>query len=255
MSRVEGPERRRPRPTAAPADVTVDLDPPARAMAICAHPDDADFFVSGTFAKWSATGASCVYVVLTDGAAGSWDTAAGGRLPAARMEEQRRAAKAAGVAEVVFLGLPDGLLEPHMDLRRRLAGIIRHFRPDVVATHDPWKPYQLHPDHRATGLSACDAVVAARESLVFPDIDGAAHRAARLLLFETDAADHFEDVTATFDVKVEALLAHETQYPTTLDITAPGDEAAFRDRLAAWCADLGSPAGLPLAEAFKQLRP
>ena len=48
---------------------------PRRAMAIVAHPDDADFTVAGTVARWARAGAACIYVLCTDGNKGSDDPA------------------------------------------------------------------------------------------------------------------------------------------------------------------------------------
>ena len=46
--------------TPLPGDVitSTDLPVPERALAIAAHPDDVEFNCGGTFAKWSAAGAS-----------------------------------------------------------------------------------------------------------------------------------------------------------------------------------------------------
>lgn len=241
----------------AQAVQTVNLDPvPSRAMAICAHPDDADFFIAGTFAKWAATGTECVYVVCTDGSLGSWDDLAPAELVSQREKEQLAAAAAVGVKVVEFLRHKDGFLNNDLILRRDLVTQIRRHRPDVVATHDPWQPYRLHPDHRTCGFTACDAVATAREPLAWPDICGPAHRAEQLLLFETDSPDHFENVETTFAAKMAALYAHTSQWLTTFGIQGDYDSAglsAFRSRMEAWASRQGIDVGLHLAEAFKRV--
>lgn len=237
---------------------SVDLDPPQRAAAFCAHPDDSEFFVSGTFAKWAAAGTECTYVVLTDGSKGAWDPDAAETLVHAREREQRAAAGVAGVADVVFCGFEDGFLTAKLGTRRAVAEVIRRVRPDVVLTHDPWKPYRLHPDHRACGFVVCDAVVAAREPLVYADSGLQAHRPGLVLLFETDAADHFEDITTTLGTKLAALHAHESQFESTMGASGPDDAdglAAFDDGIRSWAAAQGAPAGLAFAESFKRLDP
>ncbi|MFN8103719.1 MAG: PIG-L deacetylase family protein [Acidimicrobiia bacterium] len=239
---------------------SVDLDPPRRAAAFCAHPDDSEFFAAGTFAKWAAAGTDCTYVVLTDGSKGSWHPPEGASesLVEVRRREQRAAAEAAGVGAVVFCDFEDGFLRSDLDTRRTVAEMVRRLRPDVVLTHDPWKPYRLHPDHRECGFAVCDAVVAAREPLVYPDSGLGAHRPAHVLLFETDAADHFEDIGATLPAKLAALRAHESQYESTMGASGPDDIAAlaaFDDGIRTWAATQGEPAGLACAESFKRIDP
>ena len=51
----------------------LDLATPARALAIAAHPDDAEFNCGATFAKWSAAGCVVNHLICTDGSKGSWD--------------------------------------------------------------------------------------------------------------------------------------------------------------------------------------
>ncbi|MBX7160269.1 MAG: PIG-L family deacetylase [Acidimicrobiia bacterium] len=238
--------------------VSVDLDPPRRAAAFCAHPDDSEFFVAGTFAKWAAAGTECTYVVLTDGSKGSWRPRDGASLVDVREREQRAAAAAAGVGDVVFCGFEDGFLRSDLETRRSVAEVIRRLRPEVVLTHDPWKPYRLHPDHRECGFAVCDAVVAAREPLVYPDSGLDAHRPALVLLFETDDADHFEDVSTTLTAKLTALRAHESQYESTMGAAGADDVAAlaaFDDGIREWAAAQGTPVGLALAESFKRIEP
>src|SRR6266545_2506116 len=47
--------------------------------------------------------------------------------------------------------------------REQLCLTIRKLRPGLVVTHDPWRLYQRHPDHPATGMGTVDAVMAARD--------------------------------------------------------------------------------------------
>ena len=86
------------------------------------------------------------------------------------------AAAVLGAHSVAWLGQPDGELRHTPALRKAIASLIRKHQPDIVLTHDPWQRYQLHPDHRTTGLLALDAVVAAREPRFYPDQGFEAHR-------------------------------------------------------------------------------
>ena len=138
---------------------------PASALAIGAHPDDVEFGAGGTLARWAAAGCTVHHLVLTDGSKGTWDLDADtAALVETRQAEQRAAATSLGATgEVRFLGRVDGDLVADVATRIEVARVIRELRPAVVLGHDPWRRYRLHPDHRAAGFLACDAVVAARE--------------------------------------------------------------------------------------------
>jgi LmbE family N-acetylglucosaminyl deacetylase len=235
---------------------TVDLAVPACALAVGAHPDDVEFGAGGTLAKWAAAGCTVHHLVCTDGSKGTWDpdsdTAA---LVGRRHEEQREAARRlAGerAGEVIFLDRVDGELENDAPTRVEVVRAIRRLRPNVVLGHDPWKRYRLHPDHRAAGQLVCDAVVGAREPHSHRDLGLPAFRPDALLLFEADAPNHAEDVAATVARKLDALLAHESQFESTMR-AKHGDPAlldAFRARVTDRLADLGRPWNLAHAEVF-----
>jgi LmbE family N-acetylglucosaminyl deacetylase len=237
---------------------TTNLDPPASALAIAAHPDDVEFQCGATLAKWAAAGCVVHHLLLTDGAKGTWDPRADlTALVATRRDEQRAAARALGATgEVVFLDGVDGELEATLARRSTVAWWIRVLQPHVVLGHDPWKRYRLHPDHRQAGWLTVDAVVAARDPHFFPEHGVAHHRPAALLLFEADEADHVEDVTGFADAKVAALLEHRSQFETTMYIDPAGaGQAEFRSRIETELAATGQPAGFTHGEAFARLDP
>ena len=241
-----------------PVTPGLNLDPPARSLAIGAHPDDIEFGCGATLAKWAAAGCEIHHLVCTDGSKGSWDPAQDrAQLVAERREEQRAAAAVlGGKADVVFLDWPDGELEAGLRQRWEVAYWIRKIRPDVVLGHDPWRRYRLHPDHRAAGFLATDGIVAARDPHFFPEHGDPPHRPRALLLFEADEPDHVEDVEGFADAKVNALLAHQSQWRSTMGIDDPGSErqlAAFRERVVDELHRQGEPAGVGLGEAFKAI--
>lgn len=233
---------------------------PERALAVVAHPDDAEFNCGATFARWSAAGCECSHLVLTDGSKGTWDPDQDvDALVALRQEEQRAAAAALGATgTVAFGGWVDGELEADLDRRAVVARWIRELRPEVVLAHDPWQRWRLHPDHRAAGFLACDGVVAARDPHFHPEHGLPHHRPGHLLLFETEEPDVAIDVTGHGEAKVAALLAHESQFETTMEIDEGDDGAqreAFRTRILDELAETGARHGLAQAEAFRALRP
>jgi LmbE family N-acetylglucosaminyl deacetylase len=204
-----------------------ELPPPARVLAVGAHPDDIEFGCGATLAKWAAGGAAVHLLVLTDGSKGTWD--ADMHLPTLverRTGEQRAAAEAMGAVGVHFLDAIDGELDERREYRATVCDVNRRTRPEVILGHDPWKRYRIHPDHRHAGFLTIDAIVAARDPHFFPEQDQPPHRPARLLLFEADVVDHVERVDAYVDRKIAALLCHTSQWRSTLGIDP---DAANRD--------------------------
>lgn len=234
---------------------TLDLATPSCAVAIGAHPDDVEFGAGGTLAKWAAAGCVVHHIVCTDGSKGTWNPEADlDLLVRTRRDEQREAARRLGATgEVVFLDQVDGELDNTRWLRDIMARWIRVLRPDVVLTHDPWKRYRLHPDHRLAGQLVCDAIVAARDPHFFPEHGVAHHRPEALLLWEADSVHHVEDVTGFVDVKLHALTAHASQFESTMKATDDDQMAAFEARMRARLAALGAPHGLAAAEVFARI--
>jgi LmbE family N-acetylglucosaminyl deacetylase len=237
---------------------SVNLPVPERALAIGAHPDDVEFGCGGTLAKWADAGCKVATLILTDGAKGSWDPrAVGDELRTIREVEARRSLERLCGSDVVnFARYVDGELPHTEDAVRLAATTIRQFRPDVVLGHDPWKRYRIHPDHRNAGWITTDAIAAARDPLYYPSGDLEAHRPQALLLFEADQIDHWEDVASSLSRKAAALLCHVSQLGTSMGIhdpTDPEERRIFLERLAETHVNVGQPAGLNAAEAFKLL--
>ena len=244
-------------PRSAP---TIDIDPPARALAIAAHPDDVEFQCGATLAKWAAAGCEVSHLICTDGSKGSWDPDDDlERLVEQRQAEQRAAASALGATgEVVFLGHTDGELIADLAGRAQVSEWIRRLRPDVVLGHDPWKRYRLHPDHREAGHLAVEGVVAARDPHFFPGQATGHHRPRALMLFEAQDPDHYEDVTGFADAKTTALECHVSQFRTTMYIDPDDDGTqlgAFRSRIRDELAEVGAQIGVGHAERFKLITP
>ena len=234
------------------------LEVPASALAVGAHPDDIEFGAGGTLAKWVAAGCRVTMLIVTDGSKGTWEPGIDpSDLAQRRRAEQAAAASVLGATEVRHLDYVDGELEYTMALREAMCRQIRQVQPEVVISHDPWRRYQLHPDHRATGWGVMDGVIAARDHLFFPDQGLDAHRPQAVLLWSADEADHFEDITAHFDTKIEALLCHSSQGTTTMGGAEQAEDKrdVFVARMRRWASEQGEPVGLGLAESFKRLTP
>jgi LmbE family N-acetylglucosaminyl deacetylase len=230
--------------------------PGKRILIITAHPDDADIQAGGTIAGWADAGHLVHSAILTRGDKGHDEPRmTPAEVGALREAEQRAAAEILGVARLTFLDYADGELAwAGPKLAEDLTRLVRAERPDIVVTHDPfagapgYREPQLHPDHRAAGSAAVDAVyVRASGPLFYPDQVAAGlapHRVGEILLIMSDHIDHVVDVSATFERKVRAAHAHATQF------AARPDFATFLRR---WAERVGQPHGLALAEGFKRL--
>ncbi len=241
-------------------NLQIDLPTPDRVLAIGAHPDDIEFGCGATLAKWADAGAEVHLFVCTDGSKGSWDPEADpAALVATRENEQLAAAKVLGAAGVRFLRRVDGELVNDETARSAVSLAIRDLTPDVVLSHDPWLPYRIHPDHQAAGHLAVHAIVAARDPHFFPEHGLKPHRPGTLLLFEPARVDHLERVSDQLARKTDALLAHRSQWRSTMGIDDTDAEQRDAQR-AAFVAGVhdeartaGLRAGLRAAEAFARI--
>ena len=217
-----------------------------RILVVIAHPDDAESFCGGTMARLAREGKDIHYLVITRGDKGSSDPdMTPERLSSIREDEQRQAATILGVQTVTFLdGYYDGTIEPDLTLRRELAFRIRVWRPDVVFTFDPWKRYEIHPDHRATGICTFDAIAVARDRMAYPELlekGIMSHNVRQVYFFNTDEPNHWIDISAVIDKKIEARCAHVSQ------INPAHHPDGYLRR---WGAEAGAAKGYAFAEAF-----
>ncbi|MGB6854586.1 MAG: PIG-L family deacetylase, partial [Thermoanaerobaculia bacterium] len=151
---------------------------PKSAMVIVAHPDDIEFSCAGTVARWVKAGSRVAYVLCTSGEVGIAETGmTKDKASKIREKEQLAAAEIVGVEDVVFLRAPDGMLQPNLDLRKKLVREIRRFKPEIVICGDPtivWAgdTYINHPDHRAAATAALDAIFpAAGQPNLFEELE------------------------------------------------------------------------------------
>lgn len=199
--------------------------------------------------------AEVYYLILTDGCQGTSNREmTPEKLVKIRQEEQRAAAREIGVKDVFFLDYKDGALEVTLQLKKDIVRVIRQLKPDVVFAMDPTMVYSAkrnfvnHPDHRAGGQAAMDAVFPlARDHLSFPDLMEAGfqpHKVRTLLLTNFNVPDYCIDITGTLGLKLAALGAHASQI-TDMEKTA----ATVRK----WAEEDGKLAGCVHAEGFVRL--
>lgn len=191
-------------------------------LVITAHPDDVDFGLAGSVAKWIHSGTEVAYCIVTDGDAGGFDPGIQrADIPSIRRAEQRAAAEIVGVSDVEFLGYHDGSLAVSMDLRRDLSAMIRRYRPERVVLQSPTRNYMRigasHPDHMAAGEAALEAVYPdARNPFAHLELAERgleAHIVSDVAMMAYPEPTHYVDVTDTVDLKIAALMAHKSQLP------------------------------------------
>ncbi len=186
-----------------------------RALCIVAHPDDMEFGAAAAVARWTGQGKWVGYTMVTSGEAGI-DGLAPDECRAVREAEQVESARIVGVDSVDFLGLPDGILEYGVPLRRTLAAEVRRHRPEIVITgnfRDTWGGRNLNQaDHIAVGKAVVDAVRDAGNRWVFPEqleLGVEPWGGVReVWAFGSPQAEHAVDTTDTFDAGVQSLEAH-----------------------------------------------
>ncbi len=216
-------------------------------MWVVAHPDDAEFSSAGTIHKLTSDGKDVVIVQVTSGDRGTSDvTLTPEILGPTRETEERESARRLGAKHVEFLREGDGHVFPTVELRQRIIRVIRTYRPDVIVTHDPFRPYALHPDHRAVGITTHDSVYPlARDPLYFPEHRAAGlepHKTAEIWYFGSEEPDLVIDITDSFVAKLHALLAHKSQV---------GDGEQLADRMRERHEELAKDQPFELGEAFK----
>jgi LmbE family N-acetylglucosaminyl deacetylase len=186
-----------------------------RALCVVAHPDDMEFGAAAAVARWTGQGKQVTYCMVTSGEAGI-DGLGPDECRTVREAEQVASAAVVGVPDVVFLGLPDGILEYGVPLRREIAHVVRRYRPEIVITgnfQDTWGGQNLNQaDHIATGRAVLDAVRDAGNRWVFNEqlVDGLEPWGGvrEVWAFGSPDSGHAVDTTDTFDAGVASLEAH-----------------------------------------------
>jgi LmbE family N-acetylglucosaminyl deacetylase len=224
------------------------------ALCVVAHPDDLEFGAAAAVARWTDTGKNVTYAMVTSGEAGI-DGMPPEECRRVREAEQLESAKIVGVEMVEFLGLPDGLLEYGVQLRRPICRVIRKYRPEIVITmnfRETWGGRSLNSaDHIAAGKATLDAVSDAANRWIFPEqlVESGLERwrgVQQVWAFASPQATHGVETTATFERGVASLNAHRAY------IDGLGwehfDPAEF---LESGARQAGTRLGVPMAAAFE----
>ncbi len=223
---------------------------PESALVVMAHPDDIEFSCAGTVARWTKNGAKVSYALVTSGDVGI-ATRGISREEAAKIREKEQcdAAHIVGVEDVTFLGEPDGMVQPTLELRKKIVRQIRRFKPEVVVCADPtvvWAGdrYINHPDHRAAATAALDAIFpAAGQPNLFEELEEEglyAFKPRKVYVTGWTQSDLFVNIESTIDLKIEALHAHKSQIKQDIG-----------PRIKEWAAERGKGKEMAYAEGFR----
>lgn len=198
-------------------------------LAVYAHPDDGEFHAAGALARWAAEGHRVIAVCATDGALGTFrrDVTAA-HVHAERTKELTAALATLGGQAPIMLGYPDGFLSEHAaELRERLVYLYRSLQPDRVLTFDPFKHYEIHPDHITVGRMATEAAVFSCFPLLYPrhlKKGLTPHQPAEVWFMGPleHRPNRVVDISMSLDKKVDATLCHSSQIEMLAKWFLPG---------------------------------
>src|SRR5437667_10220285 len=192
---------------------------PTSALAVYGHPDDPEISAGGTLARWARGGATVWELICTKGEKGSQDPNQDrDALAAIRVAETEKAATALGLAGHFHLDYGDGELRDDLEIRSRIAELVRKLKPQVVVCPDPTAVffgdrYFNHSDHRVTGWATLDAVApGAGNPHYFPEQLAAGltvHLVSAVYLSGTLEPNCWADIAAAIGPKTNALFRPE----------------------------------------------
>lgn len=218
-----------------------------RVLAFGAHPDDLEFQMSGTLAKYVERGHHVTMAVVTNGDVGS-STLSMEEIAAVRHQENLNSAAMIG-ADLIWIDYHDEFFFANEESRRRLIDVMRQARPDVVFAQ--WRD-DYHPDHSLSGQAVRDA----RIMTAVPNIKTAhppLEAIPKLFYCDTLAGINFTpevyvDITAQFELKRKMLAAHESQNAWISDVFEGNSISAMMEIQSKF---RGFQAGFRYAEGFR----
>ncbi len=176
------------------------------ALFIGAHPDDVELFAGGLIALLAGKGYHIGILDLTEGERSSRGT------PEARREETKRATEILGVESRITLNLGDTLLLETDRNMREIVSALRRLKPGIAFCQ---YPDDRHPDHVKAAHLAQQAVFYSRLKNYPSDeepfyIPGYVYYIGNII--SPVQPTFIVDITETFERKIEALKAYNTQF-------------------------------------------
>lgn len=215
-------------------------------IAVGAHPDDCEIGCGGTLAALAASGLSVGIIDLTDG-----EPTPGSSSPEVRIAEAHAAADVLGITKRIILDLPNRRLFDSFEARVALAMEFRRYRPKLVLSLGGKTP-MASPDHWQAMLITDAAVFYSRLCKWDDHFEGLpVHTVSRQLYYSlmmeaeiagTGGLQFVQDISATFDKKLEAVRCYATQFPP--------EKAHVFDKVQTIAKIRGIAAGFEYGEAF-----
>jgi len=216
------------------------------ALAIGAHPDDAEFGAGGTLLKLRSLGYTTGILDMSRGEMGTRGT------PEERAIEALDAAKVLGLSFRASLDLGDGRIRDTDESRAALVAVFRRLRPRIVFTHHF---EESHPDHIATANLVRACVYMSGLAKYSSDSGDARHRPCAVAHYSFPrwlAPSFVVDISDWIETKVEASKCHRTQLfdPNSEALETALSGKDFLDKLNARARYFGSLIGSEYAEGF-----
>jgi LmbE family N-acetylglucosaminyl deacetylase len=202
------------------------------------HPDDDTFCCAGTLSLLAKQNKVHIFLYTNDDK-GSYDLdMTSQHLAQIRSHEEEEACRIIGIPKenIHWLQFHDGMLEyaNTFDLVEEVTKVIRTYRPDIVMAPDPGSEYvRWHKtDHRMAANNTLDAVRAAEWHLYFPnqllhDHLQPWHVPLEVYYYVTPKeANYWVDVTSLMDMKLQAAMAHVSQFEPSIHKYRPDWEPA-----------------------------
>jgi LmbE family N-acetylglucosaminyl deacetylase len=196
---------------------------------VYAHPDDGVITAGGSLAKWVEEGHKIFVISATSGGLGTKDQQmTGEKLAKIREKELTNAMEIIGGNPPIFLRFKDGFLSDHViELKQQLVYWFRKLKPNRIITFDPWRTYEIHPDHRIIGQIASEAAVFACFPLLYPEHLQKGlepHQPDELwyMIIMEHKPNRLIDISRTLDKKIDAVLCHQASIELLADMFIPG---------------------------------
>jgi LmbE family N-acetylglucosaminyl deacetylase len=182
-----------------------------RVLAFGAHPDDVEFQIGGTLAKYAQRKDEIFIAVATKGNIGSFRMSKE-EIAKVRRAEAQKAADLIG-AHLIFMDFNDEFLMDTVEARLKFIDAVRVARPDVMFSHEPYNDY--NPDHDMVGYLAFIARINASIKLIETEHPPAGKVPALFhystLAFGKFVPEYYVDVTDTYEMKKRLFLCHDSQ--------------------------------------------
>ncbi|WHY75860.1 bacillithiol biosynthesis deacetylase BshB1 [Neobacillus sp. WH10] len=175
-------------------------------LAFGAHADDVEIGMAGTIAKLVSEGKRIGICDLTDA-----DLSSNGNV-ILRKEEAARAAEILEVSVRTTMGFPDRGLLLNQEYIRKIADVIRTYKPQVV-----FAPYfeDRHPDHGNCARLVEEAVFSAGIKKYKTDKCNDPHRVEKMYYYMINGfhnPDFTIDISTFINKKLAALRAYKSQF-------------------------------------------